>query len=68
MSISNKSCELDMEGDNKMLASSSGIIPAENYQPILLFDFPSVIRILISKYMPNSYLGYHPFHEYVYPQ
>jgi hypothetical protein len=71
MSISNKSCELDMEGDNKMLASPSGITPAENYQPILL-DFPSVLRILIYThthththiyiyiYVFNSYLNWFP--------
>ena len=47
MSNSNKRCELDMEGDNKMLAIPYGLIPAENYQPILLIDFPSVTRFFV---------------------
>ena len=36
-----------MEGDNKMLAIPYGLIPAENYQPILLIDFPSVTRFFV---------------------
>ena len=47
MSNSNRRCELDMEGDNKMLAIPYGLIPAENYQPILLIDFPSVTRFFV---------------------
>ena len=47
MSNSNKRCELYIEGDNKMLAIPYGLIPAENYQPILLIDFPSVIGFSI---------------------
>lgn len=47
MSNSNKRRELDMEGDNKLLAIPYVLIPAENYQSILLIDFPSVTSFSI---------------------